>query len=111
MRLRAAPVILLFVVSIFVSANALSADRTKAQIFHPLGGAKPSGNTIKGLEQFYDGACDEAVSTLTKAVKNNTEHAAFYALAQHALALNDFQKALELLCKAFSAAGNSSWAE
>jgi tetratricopeptide (TPR) repeat protein/transglutaminase-like putative cysteine protease len=110
MRLRSAP-LTSFLLFAFLATGASAADKTKLQVFHALGGTKASGNTIKGLEQYYDGATDEAIATLTKASKNNTEHAAMYALSQHALAMNEHQKALELLCKSFSAAGNSAWAE
>jgi len=110
MRLRPAP-LTCFILLGFVVLNSGAAERVKAQVFHALGGTKASGNTIKGLEQYYDGAGDEAIATLTKAAKNNTEHAALYALAQHALAMNEHQKALDFLCKAVSASGNSAWGE
>jgi tetratricopeptide (TPR) repeat protein len=56
-------------------------------------------------------AFTSAAATTLGGVTLSAEASRHYAQAQDALAHNEFQKALELLCKACLAAGNSPWAE
>jgi len=80
--------------------------------FNPLGGPTPLDETLRGYEQLYQGNDEAAEESFSKAVsRNKLEFAALYAKAVHARGLNDYQRAEELLCQAFTAAGNSPWAE
>jgi transglutaminase-like putative cysteine protease/tetratricopeptide (TPR) repeat protein len=77
-----------------------------------LGAPKPSKDTLRAIEQFYAGDIEKALAGLKKAAnKNSNEYAALYALALDAIACNDHQQGLELLCKAFSAVQNTPRAE
>jgi len=75
-------------------------------------GSAGSPDTARAYRQFFDGNCEAAVEAFSKLAAGNTpDPSALYALGLHAASLNDYQKALELLCRAFTVSGNSPWAE
>ena len=101
-----------FLPAVLWSGALCAAEDAKAAYFNPLGGPAPLAETLRGYEQFYQGNCEAAEESFAQAVsRNKSEYAALYGLGVYAKSLNDHQRALELVCQAFSAAGNSPWAE
>jgi len=100
-----------FILCAFAS-SVLAADSSKIPVFHALGSRDAAPETYRGLEQLTAGKTADGVQALNSVVaRNPAEFSAWYALSQHALAENDYQKSVELLCKAIQAAAQSPWAE
>ncbi|HYG74451.1 MAG TPA: DUF3857 domain-containing protein [Planctomycetota bacterium] len=102
----------LLLVPVLLCAALQSAELPRPKVFHPLGSKVARPETLQALEQLAAGEVNMGIAALkTIASTSPDEFAAWHALSEHAVAENDFQQGLELLCKATAAAGSSPWSE
>jgi len=93
-------------VSLLLSLLVLNAVAGEAPVFSGSYSTQP--DTHRGWEQFHAGDLDGGLASFAK---NPADPAALYGQALHALAMSDYQIALERLCQAVDGAKASPWSE
>lgn len=101
--IRSAPFLLALLI-------AIHAHTGEAPVFSGSYSTQPE--THRGWEQFHNGDLDAGLASFAAALaKKPTDSAALFGQALHALAMSDYQLALERLCLAVDGAKDSPWSE